>query len=77
MLPLTLPACLPACRFEGMGFASSGLPESMADLTFPPSDGMPVPIPGVPNFAVPPPGVAAFQVPGGLTPAAEPAAAQA
>jgi hypothetical protein len=26
------------------------------DLSFPPTDGLPVPVPGVPQFAIPPPG---------------------
>eukprot|EP00983_Pelagomonas_calceolata_P049768 1141660-Pelagomonas_calceolata.AAC.3 len=52
------PLPLTPSRYEGLGFKSSGLPEAVDEIVFPPPEATPVPIPGVPQFKIPPPGKA-------------------
>ncbi|KAF5842921.1 hypothetical protein DUNSADRAFT_3948 [Dunaliella salina] len=60
--------------YEGLGFKSSGLPEAVDEIVFPPPEATPVPIPGVPQFKIPPPGE---KIPGGIIPPPPPEPAPA
>lgn len=62
-------------KYEGLGFKSAGLPITMPDVAFPPSEGL---VDGIANSeagVVPVPGAALFSVKAGLGAAAAPESA--